>query len=153
MGQLLKHQGQTTLQSLTQLFAQPSCVTLCKHAFLRVKHTWKRKKEEEILLKVTKWDVCMHFCAKCSTYVLPKDFSSSSCGLKNHFPILTNPLSVKHLQRWAREDKRVREPSVFSHHQQASDWLTATSESHCALQSKHQVTNNIVVKLKEFLSL
>lgn len=125
MGQLLKHQGQTTLQSVTQLFAQPSCVTLCKHAFLRVKHTCKRKKEEEILLKVTKWDVCMHFCAKCSTYVLPKDFSSSSCGLKNHFPILTNPLSVKHLQRWAREDRKPKESkrAVSFLSSSASKWL------------------------------
>ena len=49
--------------------------------------------------------VCVCVCDESSTYLLAKDFSSSSCGLKNHFPILTNPLSIKHLQQRGEEEE------------------------------------------------
>lgn len=52
------------------------------------------------------WSVCV--CVESSSYLLPRDFPSSSCGLKNHFPILTNPLSIKHLQQ-SREEEREAE--------------------------------------------
>lgn len=34
-----------------------------------------------------------------ATHLLPRDFSCSWCGLKNHLPTRTKPLSMRHLQR------------------------------------------------------
>lgn len=46
-------------------------------------------------------------CARWTlTHLLPRDFSSGSCGLKNHFPIRTKPLSIKHLQQRKRAGEK-----------------------------------------------
>lgn len=75
-----------------------TCRHMMTHTFSHSPACTKSKRQNPIICPM-----CACERVEGSADLLPRDLSFSSCGLKNHFPILRKPLFIRDLQEWRGE--------------------------------------------------